>query len=123
MGYSTDFAGAFTIAPPLSAEQVEEINAFVEARHDGHPIGIWCDWYVSAEGRSIEWNMSEKSYNMDEWIKYLIDQYIEPAGSVLNGTVEAQGEEADDRWNLIVKDNKVMVQDFELRPMEPMELT
>ena len=107
MGYSTDFSGSLDIHPALTPEVMQEINEFCDDRHDGHEIGIWCDWQVGEDGDLIQWNESEKSYAMKEWLEHLIREFIAPTGSKVNGVVMAQGEDAEDRWDIEVLDNVV----------------
>lgn len=65
------------------------------------------------------WNEVEKFYDSEEWMKYLIEHFLKPgalavehlpflqANHTLNGTITAQGEELDDRWLLVVRNNEV----------------
>lgn len=105
MGYTTNFDGHLTITPALPAKLIEKINAFCEERHEGKTatnVGeIWCNWEVSADGTSIQWNGSEKAYGMFEWIKYLDTTYIKPAGSTMEGLIYAVGEDRSDQWKII----------------------
>lgn len=96
---------------------------------DGQP-GLWCDWTATGHGTAIAWNGSEKFYNSLDWMTYLIDHFLK-AGAVadqqmatlplrtfpaefndftfdhvLNGEIEAQGEDPDDHWFLVVENNK-----------------
>jgi hypothetical protein len=72
----------------------------------GQP-GLWCQWVPTADNTGIVWDGGEKFYNYTEWLTYLIDHFLAPAGYVLNGEVEWQGEEPDDIGKLVVKDNQV----------------
>lgn len=87
----------------------------------GQP-GLWCKWAPTEDGESIVWDGAEKFYDPVEWMQYLIDHFIGSSpiakdehpeefsflqGHVLNGGIEAQGEESDDRWKLVVKDNAI----------------
>jgi hypothetical protein len=85
----------------------------------GQP-GLWCKWESTPDGTAIEWNGDEKFYDASEWMQYLIDHFIGPdpharkelpflTGHNCNGEIEAQGEDRDDRWKLVVKDNRVSV--------------
>jgi hypothetical protein len=70
---------------------------------------------------ALEWDGGEKFYESAEWMKYLIDQFLRPGAvaegqpgfeaftfdHVCNGVIEAQGEDPDDKWKLIVTDNVV----------------
>jgi hypothetical protein len=91
---------------------------------EGQP-GLWCHWVPTADGTGIEWDEGEKFCDAAEWMKYLIDHFCGEAplaksqlpflnSHCLNGEIEAQGEDCDDRWKLIVKDNEVMVADGEV---------
>jgi len=96
----------------------------------GQP-GLWCQWEPSDDGTLILWDMGEKFYYAPEWMLYLIDHFLRPGAHaasqvanppderlkhftfdhVLNGEIYAQGEEPDDRWILVVNDNKVFVRE------------
>ena len=84
----------------------------------GQP-GLWCGWEPTDEGTTIEWNQTEKFSYSTEWMQYLIDHFLKPGAHAqgqpgfeeftfdhtVNGTIEAQGEDPDDTWQLIVIDN------------------
>jgi len=94
---------------------------------EGQP-GLWCQWMPTEDGTAIEWDEGEKFSNSAEWMKYLVDHFLKPgclaaaelpflqANHVCNGTIEAQGEDAGDRWDLIVMNNITYRQDYELKP-------
>lgn len=69
--------------------------------------GLWCQWVPTADGTGIEWDGGEKFYDSPQWLKYIITNVLKPKGYVLNGIVEAQGEDFGDRWNLEVENNIV----------------
>lgn len=86
---------------------------------EGQP-GLWCQWTPTDDGMAIEWDGGEKFYDSPEWMQYLIDHFIGHAPiagpqlpflktHTLNGRIEAEGEEAGDRWLLIVENNVVKV--------------
>ena len=92
---------------------------------DGQP-GLWCQWTPTDDGAAIEWDGGEKFYDSVEWMTYLIKHFIgnEPLakahdpvafgflqGHVLNGEIDASGEERGDLWRLVVTDNEVVRQD------------
>lgn len=123
MGYNTDFDGQVTIDPPLSEKEVAFINAFADERHEDATMpGIWCQW-IADDLDFIEWDGNEKFYDAAEWMKYIIDNFIgkDPIakrgnpdlnflqGHVCNGEIEAQGEEAEDRWKIVVEDGVVTI--------------
>lgn len=94
---------------------------------EGQP-SLWCQWIPTDDGTAIEWDEGEKFYNSVDWMQYFIDHFI---GSTpiaptkentleflkphtLNGLIEAQGEDDEDQWVLLVENNNV----FEFTPEE-----
>lgn len=84
---------------------------------EGQP-GLWCKWEPTEDGSKIQWNGAEKFYDPVEWMQYLINHFIgeNPLAKedlpffnrhVVHGIIEAQGEEHDDHWFLVVENNKV----------------
>jgi hypothetical protein len=67
--------------------------------------GLWCQWKPTADGMAIEWDGGEKFYDYREWIVYIIQNFLHPAGYILNGFVSYRGESARDYGGLIIKDN------------------
>lgn len=155
MGYTTEFSGRIEISPPLDQNEIDFINKFSGSRRmarksgpytvvddgnfgqtrsddiidynrppEGQP-GLWCQWVPTDDGTALEWDGSEKFYNSEEWMTYLIDHFLRPAAiaqvelpflqanHTLNGVIKAQGEEMDDRWKLVVTDNVVTTQPLE----------
>lgn len=96
---------------------------------------LWCGWIPTEDGTGIEWNGAEKFHSGDVWMAYLIDTFLKAGATlqgelanpvpgrhyspafdhftfdhVVNGTIDAQGEDPEDRWRLVVTDNAVTVQ-------------
>lgn len=112
MGYHTDYQGRVDIDPPLSPEIVATLKKFNDTRHEGagYPA-VWCPWRPTANGTGLLWDGREKPYEGEAWMRYLINRYF--AGKhVLNGRFEAQGDEEDDHWLLIVENNQVRREDL-----------
>jgi hypothetical protein len=72
----------------------------------GQP-GLWCKWEMDEDQKTIQWNGAEKFYDYVEWMQYLIDVVLAPKGYVVNGEIEWQGEERDDKGLLCVVNNVV----------------
>lgn len=79
---------------------------------------LWCQWTPNKDGSAIEWDEGEKFYDAAEWMQYLIDHFVgsSPLAKqelpflqphVLNGEIEAKGDDRDDHWLLIVGNNLV----------------
>lgn len=73
----------------------------------GQP-GLWCQWIIQDD--MLVWDGGEKFYNYEEWLDYLIENFFEPLGYVLNGDIEWQGEEMDDFGTIHVENNFVDMQ-------------
>ncbi len=86
---------------------------------------LWCQWVASDDGEYIEWNGAEKFYEAGVWMEYIIDHFLSAnpiaknsnskwlsehlQGHTCNGVIEAQGEEPDDLWTIVVQNNKVTI--------------
>lgn len=72
--------------------------------------GVWCDWELADHLESLEAPSGEgKHYNMEEWLKFLIQRVFKPWGVVLTkGEISFHIDE-DGGYNgvLYVKDNMV----------------
>lgn len=80
--------------------------------YNNPPLGqpsLWCQWLPNQEGTAIVWDYSEKFYEYVAWIDYLIKHFLKPWGYTVNGEVEWQGEERDDRGMIVVVNNVVNV--------------
>lgn len=113
MGYTTEFEGAVKVEPTLTAAQMDILHDFAQERHGGNCDvyagfpGFWCNWEARTGGTEIGWNGSEKFYDSDEWMKYIIENFLKPWGVTANGEIIAQGEDISDRWLLVVQNNEV----------------
>jgi hypothetical protein len=83
---------------------------------------LWCCWQPNEDGDAIEWNGMNHFYDAPEWMRYLLDHFIgsDPIakrqspcqfdflqGHQCYGMLEAQGDDDDDRWLLVVSGNTV----------------
>lgn len=111
MGYTTRFKGEIKIDPPLSPEEVTALNTFADDRHGDGDVypgfpSFYCQWVSKKDGTAIVWDCGEKFYEAEAWMNYIINHFLAEAHT-LNGEIIAQGEDVDDRWKLVVKDNVV----------------
>jgi hypothetical protein len=86
---------------------------------------LWCNFAPTKDGTAIVWTENEKTREGDNWIKYLIKHFLKPKAKthnvesqlfkdftydhVCNGELFAQGEDPNDRWKIVVKNNVVKV--------------
>ena len=94
-----------SFSPQGKDDSVTDYNAVP----DGIP-SLWCQWVAGEDRKSIEWDGGEKFHHYVEWLVYLIDNFFRPAGYVLNGDVEWQGEELLDRGCIHVVNNEAQVE-------------
>jgi len=97
MGYQTYFNGEIKLDKPLTAAHIKIIEDFNDERHEDSKFpGVWCQWKPNEDGTAIVWDQNEKFYEYIAWMKYLIEHYLKPWGYIGNGSIEWNGEEADD---------------------------
>ena len=72
--------------------------------------GLWCQWVIGGDNDELMWDEGEKFYNYVEWLEYMIDNFFNPFGYVLNGDVTWDGEESDDTGIIHVENNVVDVE-------------
>ncbi len=100
---------------PFEAILVEE----QEARDRGAQPGLWCQWIPSDDGSSIVWDEGEKFYEYGDWLVYLIKNFLQPWGYIVNGRVDWQGESSDDVGAIFVRDNEVRAVQAEITLNDP----
>lgn len=109
MGYNTDFVGRLNLDKALTDEQVRRLKDFADADHDdekGMP-GKWCQWVPTDDGEAIEWDGNEKFYNYEDWLQYLIENFLTPWGCTLSGTIVYRGDSSEDCGTITVSDGVV----------------
>ncbi len=72
----------------------------------GQP-GLWCHWVISGDGTGLEWDYGEKFYEFELWLEYIQVHFLTPWGSKLNGEIDWQGEEWDDKGILYASDGRI----------------
>jgi hypothetical protein len=129
MGYSTDFKGELKFTKPITTEALAYLNGFLG--QDRRDIGLDGDglyskgygqyWYhidyeLLPDFSGIKWNGTEKSSDMEHVANFLIDTMREKYPDFgLTGKMLAQGEDIDDRWELVIKDGRAVKVD--VRPV------
>lgn len=108
MGYDTSFTGSVRVTPPLYVEDIALLQSFARECHEeeGPSGSYYCQWVPTSDGSEIKWDGEEKFYDADEWMQYIIDRFLAPAGYLVEGEIDAQGEDVGDRWRIVVRDNR-----------------
>lgn len=120
MGYTTRFSGKFAFSRQLTLDEKNVLDGISQgdgelhegAIKDGSPDG-YCQWETSKDGRSLQWDGSEKFYDYEEWLRFLVEKRLKPWGVDVTGRVTWQGEDIDDRGILTVRDGVVMATKIE----------
>jgi hypothetical protein len=66
---------------------------------------LWCDWEPTEDRLHIKWDGMEKFHDYEKWIQYICDNFLEPRGYVLSGSVGWQGEDSSDNGEIIAINN------------------
>jgi hypothetical protein len=111
MGYTTTFTGELKFTHEPSVKQIVKLKSMFSEDCRDHP-----DWnaphlsYIDLEFNDdysgIRWNGAEKTYDMDHLVNVVICEMIKEFPEFgLTGTLHAQGEDAEDRWQLVIGDD------------------
>ncbi|CAB1065535.1 hypothetical protein D1BOALGB6SA_10332 [Olavius sp. associated proteobacterium Delta 1] len=117
IGYSTDFQGELKFKNELTASQIAHLKKFLgEDRRDidfADDAKVYKSdkeyWYhidleFNDDFSGLRWNGSEKTYSLPEIVNFLTEQMrMKWPEFELTGKMAAQGEEIDDRWELVMK--------------------
>ena len=116
MGYTTNFRGYFKLDRKLTDELYNDLIILHNTRHDNDDFcpSIWCDWKPTEDRMAIVWDHAEKFYEYENWIRYIIKQYLEPNNYKLHGRVLFQGERIDDCGYINIKDNVVTIEKIDI---------
>lgn len=102
MGYTTIFEGKFELNKLLEGETYNKIIEWVN-----EPENL--RWVPTEDRKGLVWDGYDKLKGkkaMDQ-IWFLIEAVLKPRGYIVNGIVNAQGEHADDQWNIHIENNNV----------------
>lgn len=116
MGYSTDFKGELKFTQEPTAPQLAKLKSMFGEDFREHPE--WPrdpKWYVNYidleftdDFTGIRWNGAEKTSELDHVVEAVIQEMRKTWPDWgLTGTMLAQGEDIEDRWELRVNGDKV----------------
>lgn len=101
MGYTTIYEGEFKLNKPLDEDVYNTILKLVDDQR--------LRWVPTEDRKGIVWDGYEKfkgKYAIEQ-IWYLAEDILEPRGYIVNGIVNARGEDEDDKWHIQVENNSV----------------
>lgn len=116
MGYTTEFKGVLKFKNELKASELAYMKKFLggdirdhdEWEKNEFSERLFCsiDLELTDDFSGIQWNGQEKSYKMKDQVNYIISQMRKISFDFgLVGKFAAQGEDVEDRWELIINEN------------------
>lgn len=113
MGYTTEFKGVLKIEPELITSQLAHLKKFLgedirnhdewEKNEYSSELYYSIDLELTNDFSGLRWTGIEKSYAMIAQVNYIISQMKKICANFhLAGKFVAQGEEIDDRWELVI---------------------
>jgi len=128
MGYSTTFTGKLKFKKELTATQLAYLNTILGK--DRRDIGFEDDskvyenkdnyWYhidleLTEDFSALKWNGSEKTYDLDSIVNFITKRMkAQWEDFELTGKMSAKGEDAEDRWNLIMVNGKAIKEELKI---------
>jgi len=108
MGYSTQFTGELKFNEELLASDLAFVKSFFGEDVREHPEwGIkdlyYMDLTFNNDMSGVKWDGSEKTYGMVEQVNLIAREMQKRRPNFhFVGTLNAQGEDAEDRWTLVI---------------------
>lgn len=113
MGYSTSFKGTLAFAKEPTRKELAELKKWLgedvrEHGFDGFGQNNWgkhLDLELTPDFDGVRWNGSEKTCELHEAVNFVTARMREKFPKfAFCGSLKATGEEADDRWELVMRD-------------------
>ena len=120
MGYTTTFKGELKFTADLSSKQLAKVKSFCgeDCREhlEWHNTQLtYIDLELLPDFSGLKWDGSEKTYDLVDKVNLIIEQMQKEYPEFgLSGKLAAQGEDADDRWFLVIKNGKAVKEDIPL---------
>lgn len=111
MGYTTQFKGELKFTRELSGSELAKLNAMLGEDCRNHPEwGTKNLYYIDLEllddFSGLRWDGTEKTYGMERLVNVIISEMRKTVTDFgLTGKLVAQGEDIDDRWELLIGDD------------------
>lgn len=111
MGYSTDFVGELKFATELTATQLAFLNGLLGEDTRDHKDWIvpkdayvgYIDLELLKDFTGLQWDGAEKTYGLEHSVNIITTEMRKQWPDFrLIGHLNAQGEEFEDRWSLVI---------------------
>jgi hypothetical protein len=116
MGYTTNFVGELKFATELTAAQLAALNAMLgedvrdhkEWAHDPKAYVGYIDLELLKDFTGLQWTGAEKTYGLEEAVNIITREMRKQWPDFrLTGHMNAQGEDFEDRWSLVLDDEGI----------------
>lgn len=111
MGYTTTFTGSLKFTSEPTAKQLAKLDSMLGEDCRRHPEwetarGLYhVDLEITDDYMGIQWNGAEKTYDLDAIVNVILHEMRKEFPDFgLTGYLMAQGEDVDDRWQLVIED-------------------
>jgi hypothetical protein len=112
MGYTTKFKGILKFAKEPTVQQIAELSKYLGGNIDDFPSPIergkagYIQFKLTEDFDGIQWDGSEKFYGAVDCVNWLTNTMRRRwPDFAFVGELQAQGEEAEDRWRLVVNES------------------
>lgn len=111
MGYHTEFSGSLKFIKRLTTQQLSHLKNFLRQDCREHPEwnapGLtYIDLALLPDNSGMQWDGSEKTYNMPDLVNVVITQMrMKFPDFGLSGVMTAQGSDVGDCWELYISDD------------------
>jgi len=109
MGYHTEFKGELKFTKELTASQLAKLNSMFGEDCREHPEWEsrdlhYIDLEFNEDFSGIRWDGGEKTYSMDGIVNLILREMRRKYPNFgLKGKFVAQGEDIEDRWELVIE--------------------
>jgi hypothetical protein len=116
MGYTTQFKGELKFTRELTGSELAKLKSMLGQDCRNHPEwdagnGLYyIDLALLDDFSGLKWDGSEKTYNMDCLVNVVIKEMRKTVPDFsLTGKLVAQGEDIDDRWELLIGEDGLAI--------------
>lgn len=110
MGYNTNFKGLLYFSQYITLDEVVALKKILEScwerKVSFNKKELYIQLVFDKKVDGLEWDGGEKTYDMVDQVNYILSEMWKTYPNFcLNGEFLAQGEDAFDRWKLVIDDN------------------
>jgi len=120
MGYSTELRGELKFKNELTASQLAKVKTFLgedgrEHPEWGKPDLDYIDLELLDDFTGLKWSGAEKTYGMVDGVNLIITEMKKAYPDFeLEGKFLAQGENIEDRWELVIENGVAVKKELSL---------